>query len=55
MKTFLKFSIILALLAIVIAVFTLAQSVEKTGRIPETPPTTQQVIDLHLQQHPNNK
>jgi hypothetical protein len=55
MKTFLKFSVVLVLLGIIMAVFTLTQSVKKTGEIPTTPPTTQQENNLHLQQHPNEK
>lgn len=45
----------LALIAIIIAVFSLAQSVIETGTIPKTPPTTQQIDNLQLQQHPNQK
>lgn len=55
MKIFLKLSLLLVILAIGMVLVTAIELKQKTGSIPKTPPTTQQVSNLHLQQHPNEK
>jgi CHASE3 domain sensor protein len=55
MKTFLKLSVLLVMLAIGMVLVTIIESRQQYGSVPKTPPTTQQINNIHLQQHPNEK